>query len=93
MTELHTHTIVHPNEHYPGRVTFLSVMNNCGIPLSEVARKDVPAGFPYRIFRKEELPDDHTFFNAFEMDFSNPDGYGIGPEAWFAEQRALGNIL
>jgi hypothetical protein len=52
-----------------------------------VARKDVPAGIPYKIVNSEDLPQDHTFFNAWEADFSNPDGYGIGPEAWFAEQE------
>ena len=52
-----------------------------------VARKDVPAGVPYKIVNSEDLPQDHTFFNAWEADFSNPDGYGIGPEDWFAEQE------
>ena len=52
----------------------------------EVARKDVPVGVPYKIINHTDLPEDQTFFNAWEADFSNPDGYGIGAEAWFAEQ-------
>lgn len=58
------------------------------IPLLEVARKDVPAGVPYKFVERENLPEDMTFFEAWEADFSSPDGYGIGADAWFAEQAA-----
>ena len=58
------------------------------LAIEEVARKDVPAGVPYRFVNETDLPEDHTFFNAWEADFSNPDGYGIGAAAWFAEQAA-----
>jgi len=57
------------------------------IPIEEVARKDVPAGLPYLFVIADQLPD-HDFFEAWEADFSNPEGYGIGAEAWFAEQAA-----
>ena len=60
------------------------------LPAEDVARKDVPAGVPYFFVSQEQLPDD-TFFDAWEADFSNPDGYGIGAEAWFAEQAAKEN--
>ena len=60
-----------------------------GWAVEVVARKDVPAGVPYKIVDSEDLPSDHTFFNAWEADFSNPDGYGIGAEAWFAEQERV----
>jgi hypothetical protein len=59
----------------------------CGLSLNEIARKDVPAGKPYLLVDTSELPD-YTFFDAFEADFSSPDGYGIGADAWFAEQAA-----
>jgi hypothetical protein len=56
------------------------------LAIEEVARKDVPAGIPYLFVEDTvELPDD-GFFNAWEADFTTPDGYGIGHEAWFAEQ-------
>jgi hypothetical protein len=61
---------------------------NCGIPIEEIARKDVPSEIPYILINKEELPD-YEFFDAFEADFTNPNGYGIGADAWFAEQEAL----
>lgn len=57
------------------------------LPISEVARKDVPAGVPYRIIDSSELPP-RDQREAWAFDFTSPDGHGIGPEAWFAEQAA-----
>jgi hypothetical protein len=56
------------------------------LPLEEVARKDVPANVPYIIVNRADIPEDREFRNAWEADFSNPDGYGIGAEAWHAEK-------
>ena len=75
--------VIYPNEF--GGVALMTPAE--GWTVEVVARKDVPAGTPYKIVDSEDLPQDHTFFNAWEADFSNPDGYGIGPEAWFAEQE------
>ena len=61
------------------------------LSIEEVARKDVPANTPYLIVNTEDIPSDRTFRNAWEADFSNPDGYGIGADAWFAEQEELNN--
>jgi hypothetical protein len=58
------------------------------LPFEEICRKDVPANKPYKIVDESVIPTDRTFRNAWEMDFSNPDGYGIGADAWFAEQAA-----
>lgn len=60
----------------------------CGIPVEEIARKDVPAGQPYIIVDNADLPADRTYMDAWTADFSEPDGYGIGADAWFAEQAA-----
>ncbi len=62
---------------------------DCPIPLAEIARKDVPAGTPFKIVERADLPADTAFIDAWEADFSEPDGYGIGPEAWFAEQEEV----
>ena len=51
---------------------------NHGLTLEEIAAKDVPAGKPFKIVDVADLPSDYTFFNAWEGDFSNPDGHGIG---------------
>lgn len=57
------------------------------LPLEDVAQKDVPIGVPYVIVNASEIPSDRTFRNAWEADFSNPDGYGIGYDAWFAQKN------
>ncbi|MEE9905552.1 MAG: hypothetical protein K4305_09040 [Chlorobium sp.] len=60
----------------------------CGLSINEIARKDVPAGLPYKILEVTDVPADRTFRDAWEADFTDPDGYGIGSDAWFAEQAA-----
>ena len=57
------------------------------LPIEEVAQKDVPAGVPYLIVDSADVPQDHTFFGAWEADFSNPDGHGLGADAYFAAQQ------
>jgi len=56
--------------------------------IEDIAAKDVPAGRPYKIIDLADIPTDWDFRNAWEADFSNPDGHGIGADAWFAEQAA-----
>jgi hypothetical protein len=58
------------------------------IEIAEVARKDVPASVVYKIVDVDDIPSDRTFRDAWEADFTNPDGVGIGADAWFAEQEA-----
>ena len=64
------------------------VMPTGELPIEDVAQKDVPAGVPYKILEHNDVPEDHTFFNAWEADFSNPDGHGIGADAYFAAKEA-----
>ena len=78
--------IIHPNSATEGGIT---VIHSAGkLPIEDVAQKDVPAGTPYLIVEDDVIPSDRSFRNAWEADFSNPDGYGIGPDAWFAEKAA-----
>ena len=58
------------------------------LPIEDVCQKDVPAGTPYLIVEDDAIPSDRTFRGAWEADFSNPDGYGIGADAWFAAKAA-----
>jgi hypothetical protein len=76
--------IIYQNEE--GGVTVLIPTGE--IEVVEVARKDVPAGVPYKIVDMADIPEDRTFRDAWEADITEPDGYGIGAEAWFAEQEA-----
>jgi hypothetical protein len=72
---------------YPNNDGGVAVIIPTGeIAIEQVARKDVPANTPYLIVSTEDIPADRTFRDAWEADFSNPDGYGIGADAWFAEQ-------
>ena len=57
--------------------------DNTSLSIGEIAIKDVPSGVPYKIIQKSDLPSDKTFRDAWEADFSSPDGYGIGHTQWF----------
>lgn len=57
------------------------------IPVMEIARKDVPAGIPFLIVSVDDIPSDRTYRAAWNADFTNPDGYGVGHDAWVAEQE------
>lgn len=77
--------IIFPNN--SGGVCFLYPITDCGLSLDEIAAKDVPAGKPYLFVPVDQVPTDHTFFDAFECDFSDPDGYGIGVEEWISTRN------
>lgn len=57
----------------------------CGLTLEQIAAKDVPAGLEYMIVEESSLPDP-TFAKAWELTIENPDGSGVGPDAWFIEK-------
>lgn len=49
----------------------------------DAALKDVPIGVPFKIVDSSEFPPYFEFFDAWEADFSDPDGQGIGEiEFW-----------
>lgn len=50
--------------------------------LQDVAQKDVPVGKPYLIVPASEIPADPTYQAAWEVDFSEPDGIGLGHGGW-----------
>ncbi len=66
--------IIHPQGE-EGRIVVMYVNVNCELSLEAIAKKDVPYGLPYKFVESADLPD-YTFFDAFEADFSEPDGYG-----------------
>ena len=74
---------------YPNPDGGISVIVPTGeLPIEDVCQKDVPAGTPYLIVEDDDIPSDRTFRGAWEADFSNPDGYGIGADAYFAAKEA-----
>lgn len=45
--------------------------------IEAIAKKDVPAGLPYKIVDESEIPSDRTFRSAWEWDDTvEPDGVG-----------------
>lgn len=48
----------------------------------QIAKKDVPEGVPYRILAVSDIPTDRTFRDAWVLDFSEPDGFGVSADAW-----------
>lgn len=81
-----TQRIIYQNDE--GGVSIIIPSLNSGLSIEELARKDVPAGVAYKIVNTDDIPSDRTFRGAWEADITEPDGYGIGHEAWFAEQAA-----
>lgn len=64
---------------YPNSEGGISVVHPSGeLPIEDVCRKDVPANTPYLLVEDNVIPSDRSFRNAWEADFSNPDGYGEG---------------
>lgn len=46
-------------------------------PIDVIAKKDVPAGRPYKIVEDTDIPSDRTFRNAWEVDINElTDGLG-----------------
>lgn len=81
--------IIYPNNQ--GGIAIVLPAPDCGMPLEEIARKDVPQGVPFRIIPASAIPQDRIYRDAWTADFSNPDGHGIGADAWFAEQEEAAN--
>ena len=73
--------IIYPND--DGGLSVVIPSPNTKYTIEQIALKDVPAGKPYRIIEDTDIPTDRTFRNAWEADFSNPDGAGIGADEFF----------
>jgi len=66
--------IIYPQDN--GVVAVIIPAPDCGLTIEQIAVKDVPAGKPYRIVNTAEIPTDRKYRDAWEADFSEPDGYG-----------------
>ena len=78
--------IIYQNDE--GGVDIIIPAKECGLTIEEIAAKDVPAGKPYKIVDVADIPTDRTFRAAWETEITDPDGHGIGHEAWFAAQES-----
>lgn len=60
-----------------GGAAIISPFEGSGLTLEEIAAKDVPSGFPYKIINKSDLPQDHTSRSLWEVDDAElTDGVG-----------------
>lgn len=53
------------------------------LTVEEIAMKDVPPGTPYLIIDAAELPADPTYRGAWDADFTQPSGHGLGSEEFY----------
>ena len=70
MNELFEHRIVYPND--AGGVSVVVPVPDSGLSIHEVAQKSVPAGYPYKIVPRSDIPDSRAFRNAWVVDMSDP---------------------
>ena len=56
--------IIYPNDN--GSVAVVIPASECELTIDQIAAKDVPAGKPFKIVNYSDLPQDHTFFEAWE---------------------------
>lgn len=80
-----TSCIIYTNE--TSGLSIIFPILESGLSLGDIAKKDVPAGIPYKIINVEDIPSDRTFRSAWEADFTEPDGYGLGYDAWFDSRQ------
>lgn len=66
--------IIYPNG--VGGVAVIIPAPECGLTIEQIALKDVPTGTPYKIVDTSDVPVDRTFREAWEADFTTPDGMG-----------------
>lgn len=67
--------IIYKNEE--GGVSVVFPADNCGLTVEQIAVKDVPTGVAFKIIEDSDLPQDHTFFNAWTVDETTlTDGVG-----------------
>lgn len=76
-----TRLVIYPND--DGGITVMHPTQESGLTVEDCAHRFVPNEKPYKYITTDDLPTDEngnydrTFREAWEADFSNPDGYGV----------------
>lgn len=68
--------IIYPQTN--GTIAIVIPNPDSSLSLEQIAVKDVPANVPYKIVDTAKIPEDRTLREAWEADFTMPDGYGKG---------------
>lgn len=58
-----------------------------GTTALDVAKKDVPVGRPFLLIDGHDIPTAPIYAEAWEVDFSEPDGVGLGPHGWMLSKN------
>lgn len=53
------------------------------LTVEQIAQKDVPIDAPYLIVDATDLPADPTYRDAWDADFTQPSGHGLGSEEFY----------
>lgn len=75
-----TRLVIYPND--DGGISIMHPVEESGLTVEDCAVRFVPNEKPYKYITTDDLPTDEngnydrTFREAWEADFSNPDGYG-----------------
>ena len=67
-------------------VSLITPSLNCGLNIRNIAEKDTPVGLPYFFVDEKDIPTDKHLKSAWRVDFTRPDGFGIGADAWLEKQ-------
>jgi hypothetical protein len=67
--------IVYQNQD-DGRLAVIIPAHESGLTMEQIALKDVPHNVPYKVVDVSVFPTDWRFFDAWEIEMSNPDGVG-----------------
>lgn len=76
-----TRLVIYPND--DGGITVMHPTQESGLTAADCAHRFVPNEKPYKYITTDDLPTDEngnydrSFREAWEADFSNPDGYGV----------------
>lgn len=82
--------ILHENESGGVAICYPSPEALQSYTITEIALKDTPTGKPFWIVDENQVSNDYTFFNAWELDveaLGEPAGYGIDYEDWVQEYK------
>jgi hypothetical protein len=74
------HLIIYPQDLNGKEIVILIPMTASPLSLEQMQSKDVPSQSPSRIIPFIDIPDDHTFRNAWEADFENYQGVSVSME-------------
>ena len=64
---------IYPNDN---GISIMRISAECKMLEKDVANKDVPLGVPYLLIAEQDIPKDWGERDAWEADFTTPDGFG-----------------